>query len=58
MWTKKVEIYVSGVFPTARGALSFAVESQDMVTAASIALGVLELNDGTTLHRVVDPHGR
>ena len=43
MWAKKVENYVSGVFPNVRGALSFAVESQDAVTATSVALGVPEL---------------
>ena len=42
---KKVENYVSGVFPTVRAALSFAVESQDVVTAAAVALGVFELDD-------------
>ena len=43
VWAKKVENYVSGVFPNVRGALSFAVESQDAVTATAVALGVLEL---------------
>ena len=33
VWTKKVENYVSGVFPNVRGALAFAAESQDVVTA-------------------------
>ena len=42
VWTKKVEINVSGVFPNVRGVLSFAGESQDAVTATSVALGVLE----------------
>ena len=46
MWAKKVENYVSGVFPNVRGALSFAVESQDAVTAAAVALGVPELEAG------------
>ena len=41
--TKKVENYVSGVFPNVRGALAFAVESQDAVTATSVALSVPEL---------------
>ena len=27
VWAKKVEMYVSGVLPNVRGALSFAVES-------------------------------
>ena len=35
---KKVENYVSGVFPNVRRALAFAVESQDVVTAAAVAL--------------------
>ena len=43
MWAKKVESYVSGVFPNLCGALAFAVESQDAVTATSVALGVPEL---------------
>ena len=43
MWAKKVENYVSGVFPNVRGALLFAVESQDAVTATAVALGVPEL---------------
>ena len=43
---KKVENYVSGVCPNVRGALSFAVESHDAVTATSVALGVPELEAG------------
>ena len=43
VWAKKVENYVSGVFPNARGASSFAVESQNAVTATAAALGVPEL---------------
>ena len=43
VWAKKVENYVSGVFPNVRGTLTFAVESQDAVTATSVALGVPEL---------------
>ena len=43
VWAKKVENYVSGVFPNARGASSFAVESQNAVTATAVALGVPEL---------------
>ena len=42
VWTKKIENYVSGVFPNVRGALAFAAESQDVVTAATIAIGVPE----------------
>ena len=33
VWTKKVENYVSGAFSNVRGALAFAAESQDVVTA-------------------------
>ena len=40
VWAKKVENYVSGVFPNVRGALAFAAESQDAVTAATVAVGV------------------
>ena len=40
VWGKKVENCVSGVFPNVRGALSFAVESEDVVTTAAVALGV------------------
>ena len=43
MWTKEVENYVSGVFPNVRGALTFAVESQDAVASATVAIGVPEL---------------
>ena len=43
VWTKKVENYVSGVFPNVRGALAFAAESQGAVTAAIVAVGVPEL---------------
>ena len=42
------ENHVSGVCPNVRGALSFAVESQDVVTAAAIALGVPELDAETS----------
>ena len=43
VWAKKVENNVSGVFPNVRGALSFAVESQDAVTATAVAFGVPQL---------------
>ena len=43
-----VENYVSGVFPNVRGALSFAVESQDAITATAVALGVPELEAETS----------
>ena len=43
VWTKRIEKYVSGVFPNVRGAQAFALESQDVVTAATVAIGVLEL---------------
>ena len=42
---QEVENNVSGVFPNVR-ALTFAVESQDAVTATSVALGVPELEAG------------
>ena len=42
-WAKKVENFVSGVFPNVRGAWTFAAESQDVVTAATVAVGVPEL---------------
>ena len=48
VWTKKVENYVSGVFPNVRGALTFAAESQDVVTAATVAIGVPELGVETS----------
>ena len=48
VWTKKVENYVSGVFPNVRGALTFDVESQDVVTAATVAIGVPELGVETS----------
>ena len=68
VWAKKVENYVSGVFPNLRGALSFVVESQDVVNAAADALGVPELDAETSeggdrgfesrrkLHKRWDPH--
>ena len=51
---KIVENYESGVLRNLRGALAFAVESQDEITAAAVALGVLELDESA----VVSPHGR
>ena len=48
VWTKKVENYVSGVFPNVRGALTFAAVSQDVVTAATVAIGVPELGVETS----------
>ena len=48
VWTKKIENYVSGVFPNVRGALAFAAESQDVVTAATVAIGVPELGVETS----------
>ena len=45
VWAEKVENYVLGVFPNVRGALTFAVESHDAVTATSVALGMPELED-------------
>ena len=49
VWTKKVENYVSGVFPNVRGALTFAAESQDVVTAGTVAIGVLEFGVETSV---------
>ena len=48
VWTKKIENYVSGLFPNVRGALTFAAESQDVVTAATVAIGVPELGVETS----------
>ena len=48
VWTKKIENYVSGVFPNVRGALAFAAESQDVVKAATVAMGVPELEVETS----------
>ena len=39
---------MSGVFPNVRGALTFAAGSQDVVTAATVAIGVLELGVETS----------
>ena len=48
VWTKKIENYVSGVFQNVRGALAFAAESPDVVTAATVATGVPELGVETS----------
>ena len=48
VWTKEVENYVSGVFLNVRGALTFAAVSQDVVTAATVAIGVPELGVETS----------
>ena len=48
MGTKKVETHVSGAFPNVRGALAFAAESQDVVTAATVSIGVPELEAETS----------
>ena len=48
VWTKKIGNYVSGVFPNVRGALAFASESQDVVTGATVAIGVPELGVETS----------
>ena len=48
VWTKKVENYVSGVFPNVRGALAFAAESQEVVTSATVAICVPELGVETS----------
>ena len=47
VWTKKIENNVSGVFPNVRGALAFAAQSQDVVRAAKVAIGVPELGVAT-----------
>ena len=47
VWATKVENYVPGAFPDVRGALSFAVEAQDVITAASVALDTPELDAET-----------
>ena len=39
---------MSGVFPNVRGALAFAGESQDVVTSATVAIGVPELGVETS----------
>ena len=38
VWTKKIENYLSGVFPNVRGALALAAVSQDVVTAATVCV--------------------
>ena len=43
VWAKKVENYVSGLFPNVHGALALAAVPQDVVTAATVAVGVSEL---------------
>ena len=48
VWTKKIENYVSGVFPNVCGPMAFAAESQDVVTAATVAIGVPELGVETS----------
>ena len=45
---REEHFYVSGVFPNVRGALTFAAESQDVVTSATVAIGVLELGAETS----------
>ena len=47
VWAKKVDNCVPGVIPSVRGAFSFALESQDVVTVAAVPLGVPELGDET-----------
>ena len=48
MWDKKVENFVSSVFPNVREALSFAAVSQVVVAAGAVELGVPELDDETS----------
>ena len=45
---KKVENFVSVVFQNVRGALTLAVESQGVVTAVTVAIGVPELGVETS----------
>ena len=40
--------YVSGVFPNVRGALTFEAETQDVVTAATVAIDMPELGVETS----------
>ena len=47
VWAKKVENFVSGVFPNVRGGLTLAVESHCSVQATALALGVPEHEDET-----------
>ena len=51
VWTKKVENHVSGVFPNVRGALTFAAESRDVATPATVAIGMPELGVETSAER-------
>ena len=46
VWAKKVENYVSGVFPNVRGG-RLHWSRKDVVTAAPVALQVPELDDET-----------
>ena len=39
---------MSGVFPNVRGALAFAAEAQEVVTSATVAIGVRELGVETS----------
>ena len=43
VWIKKIMNCVSSVLPNVHSALEFAAESQDVVTAATVAIGVPEL---------------
>ena len=51
VWIKKVENYVSDVFPNVRGAFAFAAESQDVARATTVAIGVPELGVETFVER-------
>ena len=42
---------MSGVFPNVRGVLAFAAASQDVITAATVALGVPQLGAETSAER-------
>ena len=40
VWTIKIENNMSGVFPNVRGALTFAAESQEVITSTTIPMSV------------------
>ena len=53
VWTKKIENCVSGVFPNVRDALAFEAESQDVVTSATVAIGLPDFGVETSAERDV-----
>ena len=48
VWTIKIESDMSGVFPNVRGALTFAAESQEVITSTTIPMSVPELGVETS----------